>query len=746
MAVELASAYVSLTVSADGMRRDINRQFNKVSNDAGTSGGSAGKKFGGKFAAGLAVVGVGAGLALGAAVAKGVGEALNAEAEGDLLAARLGLTDPAAIERVARLQGDIYADAYGESLADVGSAIEAINANVGDISTFDNESLESLAKSGLDVAKIFDEDVNRVIRASGQLFRTGLATDAEQGLDLITAAAQKLPPEFRGELIDSVEEYGSSFAELGFTGEQALGVLTNAVDAGARNTDFAADAFKEFSIRAIDGSKLTSEAYKTLGFDAEQMAQTIAEGGPAAAQATSEIIQAVSGIGDQVLQEQVGVALFGTKFEDLGIDVIRAMDPAAASLGDFAGAAAQAGDTLNDNLATRIEALKRRGFQALARIAAATVIPLLEKLFDLGEKLGPVFSAIGAAFSEFFNAFRSGFTEDEGTPLEGVALALREDLLPVIADAKVFLAGLADTFRNDVLPALQAFATAAVAAFEYLAPIIGPIIGQIAGIVIDILDFVISVITAFVEGALIIWERWGDEILLVAKPIFEAVVGVVRGALDVIQGIIRTVTALIEGDWEAAWEGVKLIFSGVWTAIAAVLGNAVELLANLLLIGLRGLGRIIIDGFNLYLDTLQSFLKSLVDGVRALPGLITSAAKNMWDGLVAPFRSAMDSIRDLWNSTVGGFGFTMPGFLGGGSLSIPTLHDGGIVEGSPSEEFLVLLRGQESVLPYNVADTGALPAGPGQGQAGVNIENVTVVDRPWLEEFQEHVALQPVAA
>ena len=711
MAIELASTYVSLTASARGLRRQITDEFDHVERSASDAGDRGGRRFGANFGAALAGVGAGAGLAIGAALVKGTVDAINAGQAADQLAAGLGITDPAEIERLGRIQGEVYADAYGESLGEVGDAIAAINNNIGDIDTIDDAGLEALIERSFDAAGVLDEEVGRAVRGAGQLFRTGLAADAEEGFDAIVATAQRLPQEMRGELIDTVEEYSSSFAELGLTGEQALAAVSNAVAAGARNTDLAADAFKELSIRAIDGSTLTAEAFEALGFDAEEMARRIAAGGPAAADATSEIIQAISGVGDEVAQEQIGVALFGTKFEDLGADVIAAMDPAAASLGDFAGAAEEAGDIMNDNLATRFEALKRRGFQALARVAEATVIPMLEGLFDLAEPLGPVFDSLISGITSFANTLRTGFTEDEGTPIERLALQIRENVLPLLPK---------------IVEGIQRIITE-----------VGPILAQLLAIVGDV-----------VRLAVALWNQFGDEILAVLIPVFDTVVRVVRAALDIVQGVIRLVTAVIEGDWDAAWEAIKQIFAGVWDAVVAILDGAIALIDEIITIGLDAIWFFLSEGWSAAADVVSDWVDNVVEFVESLPGRVADAARGMWDGISDAFQAMVDAVKRIWNDTVGGFSISIPDWVpefGGRGFTIPRLHDGGVVPGPPGSEHLYILEAGETVTSADDSRRMAAVADAGHRGDGITIGNVYVHDRPWLEEFREHLALRPVA-
>lgn len=81
------------------------------------------------------------------------------------------------------------------------------------------------------------------------------------------------------------------------------------------------------------------------------------------------------------------------------------------------------------------------------------------------------------------------------------------------------------------------------------------------------------------------------------------------------------------------------------------------------------------------------------------------------DTITAPFRAAFNGIRDLWNSTLGGKGFSFPGFdppgpgaLPGFSFTIPRFHNGGIMPGAPGSEGLALLQAGERVTPAGRSD------------------------------------------
>ncbi|MGB3763723.1 MAG: phage tail tape measure protein, partial [Ornithinimicrobium sp.] len=266
----------------------------------------AGDSMGKRMSSGMSKALAGGVVGIGAVLTKGLLDNINIGKANDLLAAQMGTTVKASA-RIGKLAGSLYRDAYGESLEEVQSALRGVQSNIGDLSKFSNKEIEGMGAKALDLATIMGEDVSGVTRGVGQLIRNGLAKDATEGFDIITRAAQSVPETMQGELLETIEEYGADFSQLGLTGEQAMGAISAAVKAGARNTDLAADAFREFSIRAIDGSKATAEGYRALGLDADDMAQKIAAGGPVATEATSTIIRRLKGMSDPVKQEAAGV-------------------------------------------------------------------------------------------------------------------------------------------------------------------------------------------------------------------------------------------------------------------------------------------------------------------------------------------------------------------------------------------------------------------------------------------------------
>ena len=97
-----------------------------------------------------------------------------------------------------------------------------------------------------------------MLRQLVRLLRLG-SLSTRRMLSTCSTKATQLGLNNSEDFLDTVNEYGTQFRKLGLTGAESIGLMSQAVKAGARDTDLAADALKEFSIRAIDGSELSAK-------------------------------------------------------------------------------------------------------------------------------------------------------------------------------------------------------------------------------------------------------------------------------------------------------------------------------------------------------------------------------------------------------------------------------------------------------------------------------------------------------
>jgi phage-related minor tail protein len=369
----------------------------------------------------LAGVAAGAGLAVGAAF----GQALETESAGRQTAAQLGL-DPSKAAEMGRLAGDLYAVNYGDSMESVQGAIGAVVSSIDGMRDANGAAIKGATADALNFASAFGTDVNESVGTVGQLIRTGLVSDATQGFDLMTAAYQRVPAAMREELPDILNEYGTNFAQLGYNGQQAFGLLTSAAGGGQIVLDKTGDALKELSIRATDMSTTSVAAYEAAGLNAEDMAAKILQGGPAAQQATQQIAQGLLSIEDPVARSNAAIGLFGTPLEDLGVGKIPTFLSALAGVGpgmtDAGGAAGQLDATLSTGIGPRLETLKRG-----AQTAAGEGIQALINGFTQG-------STDGAGWQGTLQNLASTVSTTLGPALSGAGTFLTDTLLPKLGE------------------------------------------------------------------------------------------------------------------------------------------------------------------------------------------------------------------------------------------------------------------------------------------------------------------------
>ncbi|MFV8263494.1 phage tail tape measure protein [Mycolicibacterium peregrinum] len=336
--------------------------------DAGSEAGSgfvAGfapsmSKLGGKGGAigvGLLAT-VGVYYAIGKEIAQQTMAGLQHEFAADQVQAQIGLDDQQ-MKVVSGAAGKAYANNFGASVEEnLDVAKVAFQTGLLDPNATQGE-IQKFVEQMNTVAAVTGEDAQAIARSVSQAVKTGMVPDVESGFDLIVKAQQK-GLNASEDILDTVNEYSTQFRKLGIDGPTALGLINQGLKGGARDADVVADALKEFSIRSIDGSKATGEAYTALGLNIDETSQKLAAGGPVAAQTFDTILDKLRAIEDPVKRNQIGVALFGTQWEDLGAAVNNLdLSNATQQLGEVEGATQRASDTMGNNAVGSIESAKR---------------------------------------------------------------------------------------------------------------------------------------------------------------------------------------------------------------------------------------------------------------------------------------------------------------------------------------------------------------------------------------------------
>ncbi|MFF9582502.1 phage tail tape measure protein [Streptomyces achromogenes] len=345
---------------------DTSLVFNLVARDRTGEGLSKVRE---RFDTAAAGIGAGVATALGA----GVAASLDMSAASTKLAAQLGV-GPEKAANLAKVAASVYSNAWGDSVDTVNAAIRGVYQNIGDTSQIEGD-LEGVTTKALALAETFDQEVGPTTAAVGQLMRTGLAKNADEAFDIITAgfgtSANKAD-----DFLDTINEYSVQFKRVGLDGKIAIGLIDQAIDAGARDSDQVADAIGQFGELALAGGSAVETAFTSIGLNADTIKAKLQQGGKAGQQALQMTLDALRGTKDEQLRLNAATALFGDPGTVMG-DALFAMDPAGAAAASGMDKAAGSTDrlvgTVGGSGAKALEEFKRTAMTRLAEVGGGFV-------------------------------------------------------------------------------------------------------------------------------------------------------------------------------------------------------------------------------------------------------------------------------------------------------------------------------------------------------------------------------------
>jgi phage-related minor tail protein len=321
--------------AAKGLKGSFGEAFDVVSDLAGEAGGGVGDALSSGIGAAKGGL-LAAGVAVGSFVIEGIQSEMEEDKVGGMIAAQTGAASSAA-EGLGNTAGEVFADNFGDSIEDVGAAMSSIFENKLIDTSAPQAEVEQLTEKVITLSKVMGEDFDAVGQAASRMVKNNIAGSVSDALDLIGEAQEK-GLNASGDLLDTITEYSTKFRDLGLNGQQALGLISQMMDNGARNTDVAADALKEFQLQASQLSGTARRGFETLGLDADEMSKKVATGGASARQALDQVLDGLRAMPPGVERSTTAVDLFGTKAEDLGQALYKLdLDKAAKEFEHFGG-------------------------------------------------------------------------------------------------------------------------------------------------------------------------------------------------------------------------------------------------------------------------------------------------------------------------------------------------------------------------------------------------------------------------
>ncbi|MDA1650419.1 phage tail tape measure protein [Bacillus cereus group sp. TH160LC] len=553
----------------------------------------------------------------------------------------LGLTEKGA-ENLGKIAKETWKDGFGQSIEEVDQSLVKVYQNMKEVPY---DELEEATKSAMTLGKTFDSDINEVTRGAGQLMNQ-FGISSKEAFDLFAAGGQE-GLNYSNEMFDNVAEYAPLFKQAGFSANEMFTIMANGTRDGSYNLDYINDLVKEFGIRVQDGSKGVSDAFAEMDPKTQKIWENFNNGKGTAADVFNAVLADLGKMDDKVKANQLGVAVFGTKWEDMGAEVVLGLNDVNGALGDVDGAMGKMQKTQQEAFGVR--------WQKLVRTTMASLEPLGKAIIDIAEvALPPIIKAVelaAKAFSSIPKPIQIGIV---------AILGMVAVLGPLIA--------------------MMGFMTSGVGAFVGSLRFLVPILTKVPLLFTGILKIGPQLIGMFgaIGKALALLGRsamtllmnpWTIAILAVVGLVYliyknwDSVVKYTKQAVKWIGDVCsKGWDATVKGA-KAAWSGLTKFFSGFWEGTKKIFQSSVSFLGKILESAWRGITavakfhintwkNIFLFGWNAIKFIFNASVKFLQNAVKV--GLefirnVISFYTNLWKTI---FRVGWNLIKTIFVSTL----------------------------------------------------------------------------------------------
>lgn len=618
-------------------------------------------------------------------VTEGINKAVDAfkelATEGDtslaMLSARTGSTAQE-LEGFEDVMYEVYNSNYGDSLGDVSEKLSTVIQMTDDL---DKASLAQITKNAIALEDVFGFDVVESLRAANSL-TDQFGISAEEAFNLIVQGAQEGLNQ-NDDLLDTINEYSVQFRNAGYSADDMFNMLANGAETGTWSIDKLGDAVKEFNIRMSDGT--ANEYLEQLGLNTEEVIAQFNKGGPEAQAAIGDIMEALQECDDATLQYQAGVGLFGTMWEDLGVDTVASLMDTQGAIQSTSDAMAQldsdAYDTLERSLLQLGRTIKSEVVQPVAEeltpvmkeavdYVNANVAPAVEWMLDhlpeIGLALGTLSSVLvamnwGSLVSQFgkIKGAITGFTTAIGA-VSGTAIAViaivaalaagfmylwqtnedfRANVTAIWAELQASFSELGDGIMqmiNQLMPLIQQIAATVLSALTQIAsaviPVLVELIGAILPVIIDLINQMLPILTQIVQTVLTTLIDLINQLLPVIMQIIQAVLPVlvefINALLPVLMQIVQAVlpvfVQLIQTLLPIITQIVEAVLPVLIQLVNAILPIITQIINAVLPVMVQILGAIT-PILNMIVSLLQPILNLIITLVEPILNLITTA-------------------------------------------------------------------------------------------------------------------------
>ena len=512
-------------------------------------------------------------------------------------------------ERYQKVIEDIYKNNYGESFEDIATNMAKVKQQFGKI---DDKELQNIIEKSYLMQDTFEIGTEESIRAVNSMM-SQFGISSEKAYELMTQGAQKGLNQ-NGDLADQLAEYSVYYADMGYSAEEMFNAVANGTKDGAYQIDYLNDAIKEFGIRSKDGSDTSKKAFEDLGLNADSLTTAFANGGEGAKKAFDEVAKQLKNVDDKVLQNQIGVALFGTKFEDLGADAVLALTETNGAIDDTKSSLEGMEKVKYSSVGEMFEGLKR-SVEMLLLPLGEQLIPIITELI---ETLLPVIEEVLPIITGLLSDLMPTISELLTTilpPLVDLILLLVETIMPVI---ELLMPTIIMLLQKLLPPLIEILNIILPPLIEILNILLEPflvLIEELLPVVITLFDALIPCIEALMPVIKLLAEILSK----VLGNSIENLMPLIEGVIDVLVNLMNFITAVFTGDWEKAWDSIVGYFKSVFNLLPRIIETV--------------------------LNTAIGLINGLIGGINSLTGVVgITAIPNISNVTLPRFKTGIDLI------------------------------------------------------------------------------------------------------
>lgn len=123
-------------------------------------------------------------------------------------------------------------------------------------------------------------------------------------------------------------------------------------------------------------------------------------------------------------------------------------------------------------------------------------------------------------------------------------------------------------------------------------------------------------IAKLIGGIMVVVSPVISAVIAAVGQVLQSIITVIGGIMDVLRGILTFISGVFSGNWKQAWEGIKLVFKGIWDAMVGIVKAPINIIIGLI----NGMLSGIVAGVNLAIRAINKLNITVPNWVPGIGG------------------------------------------------------------------------------------------------------------------------------